>query len=176
MNTLLENIIHPNFILELRWFHKIVWILHEVSVGFSIIVTIAFWTLLSQRIHLTIFSFNAHLFNTILMVTDLFLCEIPFRILHFYHSVLAAIVYTFFTLVLHWSGYVSEIYPGVFDWANRPLATLAFCLVMTAVVTPLGHVIFGFGLFKLRLFIVEKVIKAPESSSNEPSNTGNQSV
>ena len=142
------------YFTELRWFHKVVWILFEVSFGGAIIITIAYWIFLGNNT--SEFSINNHAINTVIMFIDFALNSIPIRLLHFYHLSIFGVVYTFFSLILHWTGYNSAIYP-VLDWANRTGFALALTLIIIFVVSPMVHSAI-YGLYKLKDLIYLKIL------------------
>ena len=137
---------------ELRWFHIFVWIFHEVAFAIALFITVVFWSLLPPSINPI--SINSHVINTIIMLADLFVCAIPFRLLHFYHVALCALAYTVFSLILHGVGFESAIY-SVLDWVGRPGFSIGLVLISIFVGSPLSHLI-GFGLYHLRWFIARR--------------------
>ena len=138
---------------ELRWFHKVVWILFEVSFGGAIIITVAYWSLLADNPNK--FDINNHAINTVIMFIDFVFNKIPIRLLHFFLLSFLAVVYTVFSLILHWTGYNSAIYP-VLDWTNRSGFALALTLIIIFVVSPIVHGAI-YGLYKLKELIYIKV-------------------
>ena len=141
---------------NLRWFHKIVWILQSVSVNGAIIIGISYWSLLSNGEE-TASSINSHAINIVIMIIDLFLNDIPVRLLHFYHSSLYTFVYSVFSLIVHASGYTSAIYP-VLDWQNNVGMAIGLCLGITFIASPVVHALVFFTFYQLRLFIAQQTV------------------
>ena len=170
----LRNATQLFFVSELRWFHNFVWIFHEVAFAMALFITILFWLILAPTYSIEylsdpIRSINTHLINMIIMLVDLFLCDIPFRLLHFYHASIFGAVYGLFSLILHWAGYNSAIYP-VLNWATGTGFAIGVVFGAVFVVAPLTHCI-GFGLYHLRRFIAKKCLTNP--TLNEPEITEN---
>ena len=105
------------------------------------------------------------------MFIDFILNRIPIRLLHFYHLSIFGAVYTIFSLVLHWTGFNSAIYP-VLDWANRTGFAIGLCLIIIFVVCPIVHFIL-YGIYKLKILIYNKLTDDPITpaltSTNLPS-------
>ena len=141
------------------------WILHEVSFAWALFITIAYWALLDANTGP--FSINRHAINLVIMIIDLFLCDIPFRIWHFYHGSFGAAVYTVFSLILHGAGYTSAIY-SVLNWASRIGFTIGLVLLTILVFIPITHLI-GFGFYHLRWYIARSCLENKERS-NKPDN------
>ena len=149
----------------------------------ALFVTILFWSLLAPadlNASVELFSINAHLINLIIMLIDLFLCDIPFRLLHFYHVSISGAVYGLFSLILHWTGYNSAIY-GVLDWASGTGLAIGLVLGSIFVAVPITHCI-GFGLYHLRRFIAQKCLgnsntsSSPNPTLNESRMAGNSNI
>ena len=158
--------------LDLRWFHKVVWILFEVSCGVAFIITVAYWSLL--EINLSPFSINNHLINAIIMLLELLVNRIPIRILHFYNLFFFSIIYIVFSLILHGSGFSSAIYP-VLDWEQNWRLALGLALGIVLLVAPLVHLIV-FGIYSVRKAVASKSKKTtffPKNSKSTDSGNTN---
>ena len=151
------------------------WIFHEVAFGMALIITVAFWALLSPS--LSPLSINAHAINLVIMFLDLSMSNIPIRLLHFYHVSLAGVTYTIFTLILHGAGYESAVYPNL-DWVGSPVAAAVLAIILIFIAAPIAHFI-CFGLYHLRLFIARKILgenaapAIPLAGPNLPRGSGN---
>ena len=138
----------------------------------ALFITVLFWSLLAPaNLNASVqpISINSHLINLIIILVDLFVCDIPFRLLHFYHTSIGAVVYIVFSLILHGTGYTSAIYP-VLDWANRTGLAIGLAFGTVFVAVPIAHSI-GFGLYHLRWFIARKCCKNKNSFSLSTSTT-----
>ncbi|XP_076813642.1 protein rolling stone-like [Clavelina lepadiformis] len=151
------NTDNPN----LRWFHEAVWILQSVSVNDAIIIDIAFWVglklVLFNGSSQSALSINKHAINIVIMIIDIFLNDIPVRLLHFYHSSLFMLAYSVFSLIVHASGYTSAIYP-VLDWQNNVGMAIGLCLGITFIASPVVHALVFFTFYQLRLFIAQQTV------------------
>jgi len=162
--------------LDLRWFHKVVWILFEVSVGVAIIITVAYWSLLEVRF--SSFSINNHLINTVIMLLELFVNRIPIRILHFYNLFFFSIIYVVFSLILHATGFSSAIYP-ILDWEQNWRLALGLALFIILLVSPVVHfTVYGlYVIRKILAFRLNKTSNSPSKNSRATdSETTNNSV
>jgi len=139
---------------RLRWFHILNWLLHTVAFDIALLVTILYWALLSGSSRKeNAFSINNHALNCIVMVFDLFVSNIPERLLHVVHSFTFAIVYITFLVLLHASGINSSVYP-VTNWSTNPWLAAGMCI--GAAFSTLVLRCLAFFLFKLRVYTAKK--------------------
>jgi len=140
---------------RLRWFHILNWILHTVAFDIALLVTILFWALLSTPFTADAVTINNHTLNCIVMVFDLFVSNIPERLLHVVHSFTFTIVYATFLVILHASGINSSVYP-VTNWSTNPWLAAGICIGAAAATVFLRCI--AFGLFKLRVLVASKTV------------------
>ncbi|XP_064609916.1 protein rolling stone-like [Liolophura sinensis] len=138
------------------------WILYNVSTTASLLVTIAFWIAIYHGEPIQFVNFNVHAINSVIVLLDLAITAHPVRLYHVYQPVLYVLVYGLFYIIYWAAGGVDPhgnhyIYK-VLDWGRNPgsAAGLSFGLVCLAV--PLIH-LFVFGLYKLRLYIHQRVYR-----------------
>ena len=98
---------------------------------------------------------NTHIANTVYCVLEICFTAIPVRLLHFYQSSLFAIGYVLFTLA-YWKaggiGIHGEPYVySIFDYGNKPLASLKWFWTLLALNIILHCVIFS--IILLRRFV-----------------------
>lgn len=140
---------------SLRWFHKLNWILHTVAFDIALLVTILYWTLLSNHWEKTAVIVNNHALNSVSMILDLFVNNVPERLLHVIYSFMFAIMYITFVLILHVSGVNSSVYP-VLNWSTSPGRAAVLCVGAVLSIALMRSV--AFGLFKLRKFVAGKTV------------------
>ena len=140
---------------RLSWFYTLQWLWLNIAADIVVLVVVLFWALAARTIPSSAFSnpiiYHLHLVNFILLVADILIIQVPVRLLHFVYGLITAVIYIFFTLILHWTSVRSDIYPGVLDWEDEPITSTLYSLLGTAIVI-LAHV-FVFSLYKLRLWL-----------------------
>ena len=150
------------------------WIFHETAFAIALFITVAYWALLDANT--SPISINVHAINLVIMVVDLFLCDIPFRILHFFHVSLVGVAYTVFSLILHGAQYTSAIYP-ILNWVERVGFAVGLSLITIFIALPIVHLI-GFGLYHLRSFIARQCVSkdtfTPASNEHEKKGEENE--
>ncbi|XP_067942892.1 protein rolling stone-like [Watersipora subatra] len=114
----------------ISWYMKIQWILYNVSLSTSILVTLIYWGVLFAIVapdtKITFFNVSVHVINCVFMLIEQYIAGIPSRIAHVYHCVVYAFLYVIFSVIMHFAeGLV--IYPIVLDWSNPGLTTGVVC-------------------------------------------------
>lgn len=142
---------------NLRWFHRLCWVVFNAVMTINIVVTVLFWALLSGfPVKSQVANIHQHVMNTVLMVTELFVVAFPMRVLHFIYPMMFGLTYMLFTLILHAAAVMSRYYQGFLDWQSVPGLSAGIALGSIFVACPIGHAI-AFGLYHLRSFIARKV-------------------
>ncbi|CAK8681548.1 unnamed protein product [Clavelina lepadiformis] len=140
---------------DLRWFHKVVWLVFEAVISGALITDILFWGLLSSRLSSQAlahqFNIHEHVVAYLLLLIDLFINKIPLRFLHFPYTAGYGLTYAIFTLILHGAGVRSAVYPPL-DWANSPGIAVLYSLVASLIAMPVAHIL-HWGFYHLRAFI-----------------------
>lgn len=130
----------------LPWYGKIQWILYNVALPNSILVTLVYWTFLysgSPRIN-TVSGFldlALHGLNSVFMIIEYLTALIPSRLLHVYQPMLYGVIYIIFSLILWFSGHIT-VYPGIVDWRTANTAG-----------TIVGFIIF-YALMQFLLYVI----------------------
>lgn len=136
---------------------KIYWVLNNIALDTAFATTILYFIgkTFSCKVQHPVYADAAHFWNSILMLMDLFVAQVPIRLVHVYVSVLFGVGYTVFTYVYYYCGGLSirgthNIYP-LLDWKYNIDKT------MLAVFGGLGFlIVFRFviyGLHDLRCWI-----------------------
>lgn len=142
-------------------YHVTIWILFNFYATVAFVVTMAYYIgvtfdLIDPVKATTGINFHVHAMNSILAVIELTLNNLLVRILHFYWPILFGLIYVLVTLFLHFSGQISSIY-DVLNWDTRPGVAVAIVAVLLFVVVPLIHVVFVWGFFMIREYLLHQV-------------------
>ena len=103
---------------------------------------------------LTFITVCVHLFNSIYIVTDMFITAIPFRILHLWLPEIFGISYTIYSL-LHWTFTQAESVYYVLDYEDSPGLSAIYLLLVAFVASPLFHCL-TFCIYWLRVIVYSK--------------------
>uniref|UniRef100_A0A0K2TYS3 GA12046PAlike [Tribolium castaneum] n=1 Tax=Lepeophtheirus salmonis TaxID=72036 RepID=A0A0K2TYS3_LEPSM len=171
--------------------HKISWALSNMSFTVAIYITIVYWALLHQYVlkanmlktnGAVAFNFFMHAINTLSIIIDFFVSDRPWRILHFYFSVIFGIWYLIFS-VSYWAaggtGFCRPqettdtsvvapeecdpfIYP-ILDYENKPGMAVAVVLGGTLFLPFLQT--FYFLLYQLRLKLYRAIYPNVETQN-----------
>ena len=125
-----------------------------------LVTDLAYWIFLSRYFSPEMlgnpFNLQEHLINYILLLIDLFVNDIPIRLLHCIYPMGYAIIYILFTVILWASNFTSAVYPPL-NWAANPLSSTLLSLGVIFIAVPLLHV-FHFGLYHLRLWLARHLL------------------
>jgi len=153
----------------------------SITADIVIAVVILFWALAAPTLSPSDFTlpiiYHLHLVNFILLLIDIFLVAIPVRLFHVVYTVATILVYLLATLILHWLGIVSGIYPDVLVWQRYPTKSVIICLIGFVLVI-VAHVIV-FALYKLRMYIYFRKYEesqSPNRASELPQNDNETGV
>ena len=140
---------------DLRWFHKLNWILFSVGATNAFLVTGLFWVVLAPSRtavqNLNPITFHLHGTNSILFLVEIFMVAFPTRLLHFVYPIIFSFTYAVFSVILHFTGVNSSIYPVLNFVENAGLA-VGTIVGSAFVLTPVLHsVVYLF--YRLRTFI-----------------------
>ena len=129
----------------------------------ALATSIAFWILLASGVNTSLFlrdPFYIHeiVFVYLLLLIDLFVNDIPLRILHFIYPIGFGVTFTIFTVVFWAAGHRDPIYPGLSDWEYFPNQTALVTMLMTFVIIPVLHIMWHFWLFQLREWIAKRCL------------------
>nr|ACO14865.1 rolling stone [Caligus clemensi] len=179
-----------NWGMTLPLTHKISWAIGNMAFAVALFITIVYWILLHPYVLKTnmlktsaarAFNFFMHAVNTISVIIDFFICDRPWRVLHFYFPVAFGIWYLFFSLI-YWAaggtGFCLPqkqqdgtteivcnpfIYP-ILDYENHP-GMAAGVIIGGTLFLPVLHT-FYFLLYQLRLKLYNAIY--PEVESHAP--------
>ena len=143
---------------DLRWFHKLNWILFSVGATVAFLVTGLFWIVLAPgrtaAENLNPITFHLHGTNSILFLVEIFMVAFPTRLLHFVYPIIFSFTYAVFSVILHFTGVNSSIYSVVNFVENAGLA-VGIIVGNVFMLTPVLHsVVYLFYL--LRNFILNR--------------------
>ena len=132
---------------------------------------LGFWILLSGTFSSSTLSnplnIHEHAINYVLLLIDLFVNDIPIRMLHFIYPVGYGLTYTIFTVILWAAGRTAPVYRGVLDWERFPGRSALVTMLTTFVALPLFHIVWHFWLFQLREWIAKRFLDR-EIRSQQP--------
>uniref|UniRef100_F7AIF7 Protein rolling stone n=2 Tax=Ciona intestinalis TaxID=7719 RepID=F7AIF7_CIOIN len=131
----------------------LIWQLQLVAMGLSFIVTVLYWTLFNPKF--SVYDYNSHAINFVIMMLDFIIIAIPTRLLHFVYMALLSAIYCIFTAILHGAGYTSHVY-SFLNWATNPGLSAGICIGITFVATPLVQTLF-WCVYLLRNYLGDKV-------------------
>uniref|UniRef100_A0A336N6H0 CSON007609 protein n=1 Tax=Culicoides sonorensis TaxID=179676 RepID=A0A336N6H0_CULSO len=85
---------------------RIIWIMHNVSLTFSVVITLVYWTLLydSDKDQLDAKNILTHVCNSIVMFIDLMIIAHPIYLIHVLYTLLLGIIYAIFSVIYQFSG------------------------------------------------------------------------
>lgn len=157
----------PETQAKLPLLYRIDWVCFSIACTLSCFVTVVFFVALFPRKQLDFIPAGdaiTHLFNSIIMLMDLLVADLPFRISHFLYVLLLSLSYFVFS-VMHWIHDPPNnfLYKGMLDW-NEPINTLKVGAFLCFILLPLLHLCV-FLLFRLKSAICSK-LPHPDKSDN----------
>ncbi|XP_025988596.1 protein rolling stone isoform X2 [Solenopsis invicta] len=119
--------------LKLEFTERLYWFLYVVATNFAIGVTVCYWFVVyNPEIHqVDPLNIMMHVCNTVLMLIDLFVTSVPFRLRHFWWSLSIISFYVIFSIIYYFAGGLNKnghhyIYK-VLDW-KKPMRTSLICI------------------------------------------------
>lgn len=135
------------------------WYLYTITSSIAIGVTILYWgTIYDPKLHAKDpLNFMMHLFNSVLMLTDLIVVGVPLRLEHFWWPVACVVTYLAFTVIYYLAGGLDKngyhyIYK-ILDW-KKPGRSALVCLGGLVFLTVVHCVLCA--VARLRLYIRAK--------------------
>ncbi|XP_063710107.1 protein rolling stone-like [Culicoides brevitarsis] len=111
---------------------RIIWVMHNVSLTLSVVITLVYWTLLydSDKDQLDAKNILTHICNSIVMFIDLMIIAHPIYLMHVLYPILLGIFYAIFSVIYQFAGGLNldekpYIY-GILDWTKPQKAFLIF--------------------------------------------------
>lgn len=133
---------------------KLVWVLHNIAITMTATIVAGYWTVIhdyNKKLSTDLDSYlkiDSHGINLVLLLLDLFLNKIPFRVLHFIHPLLLACTYIIFHIA-YWAITDDTIYMAT-DWKDAPgITVLSLCGFLLVIF------VFHFILYLLHSTIVQ---------------------
>ncbi|XP_011334442.1 protein rolling stone isoform X2 [Ooceraea biroi] len=118
--------------IRFEFTERLYWFLYVVTTNMAIGVTVVYWfAVYNPEIHqLDPLNFMMHVCNSVLMLVDLFVTSVPFRLRSFWWCLSVVMFYLIFSVIYYFAGGVDKygyhyIYT-VLDW-TRPARTLLVC-------------------------------------------------
>ncbi|VDI37706.1 Hypothetical predicted protein [Mytilus galloprovincialis] len=136
---------------QMPWYIKLLWILFEINNSISVLITIAFYGLLTPSGDPT--SIEKHAINSVYVLLNFFICAKPVRLLHVIYPLIIGVIYVIFSVIYQVGGDGAAIYP-VLDW-DQAGTTIIYVVVLTCIGVPVVHMAF-FAMYQLRIFIHDK--------------------
>ena len=106
--------------VKLPWYMRIQWILYNISLPSSVLVTLIFWGVLyptNPDMIMSFFNATVHSANLLFMLIEQYVGAIPTRLLHVYQPVAYALCYAVFSIII-FSADGTVLYRFVLDWNN----------------------------------------------------------
>ena len=140
----------------------------NISATSSIVICILYWIgqasdLINKQTVLFSVTIHVHLICCVMSIIEIFVTKIPIRILHFYQPVFFSFMYITVTLI------ISQSYPPVYkvlDWVNDLNTSLTCSLCGTFLVVPFIHCGFVYPLYRLRVFLANKIKRENNEAMN----------
>ncbi|XP_048742776.2 protein rolling stone-like [Ostrea edulis] len=145
----------------MRWYHKLTWVLYNISNSTAVMVTITYWALLSKDSPLKGSTINKHGINFIFTILTIILSRKPIKPHHVYMPMLFSLCYMIFTAI-YFATTGIKVYP-ILDWSKTGKAIM-WVVLYTLVCIPIAHLLL-FGLYRLKLYLMRRF---RNSSDNSP--------
>ena len=103
-------------------------------------LSLAYWLLL--RTEWDAFSWHCHLINSLAVVTDVVISDLPVEMAQCLWSAVLAVLYTTHSLLIY--NFSSDeaykvLYEDTLDWGNAPEMSIIVCISVGLIVMPLTH-------------------------------------
>ena len=143
---------------DLTWYMKLDWILYNITLPVSVIVTAVFFSMLYPEIshptHISLFNLHQHALNTVFSLLDFSVSSMPTRLVHVIYPLFYGLVYVVFTVCFWVKDHDDVIYPHVLDW-DYWVHSLVLVILLAVVVLPILQVIL-FVLYKIRVALYRR--------------------
>ncbi|XP_073957115.1 protein rolling stone-like isoform X2 [Choristoneura fumiferana] len=157
----------PDATFGLPWYVKTYWVLYNISIPVSFMITVFYWCLLRTSADREVkyapnpvLDVMLHGVNSVVMLVELLASAHPSRLLHILHPLYFALVYVLFSVTYYNAGGLdpwghSFIYP-VIDW-SKPQQTMVV-VTLTALFLALMHIL-TVGIATVRDMIARKCFR-----------------
>lgn len=156
---------------DFPWWYRCYWALHSTTLDLSFAVSLGYWSVKSFSIAVKPLGVDLyHIWNSVLMLLDLFMVSIPLRLMHVYTTIIVCVTYVaisvLYFLNIDDNQYTKlYVYP-VADWRHSP-ATATFATVFGMVyLILLRFLIFILYLFRIWIHKTFFLVHTPESLSS----------
>lgn len=141
-----------------KGWQKTFYIVQMLSVNVQMVVVLLYWPIIAPGLqNIAYISIHLHGVLFLLNFINVFLDQLPVEILHFLYVSVFLLAYSFFTLILHWTGIESAVYGSISDWRTQvPYKVLAVFLL--CFVCPFCTNLFLLILFRLRSCCCRKAL------------------
>ncbi len=173
----------------LSWRHKLQWLVLNIYMNVSILVTIVYWSFLYSPGYSSLYyDLTEHTFPSILGIIDVVITPIPIRLVHVVYPFTYGIGYIVFT-VIYWAAGGTDpsgnsgIYPGFLDWDEPRPTSLNVFLCAVAICASQALL---WGIYKMKMAIFRITVSSSyhdrmgdvedEGCRNNQSNHGNDKV
>ncbi|XP_039276514.1 protein rolling stone-like isoform X2 [Nilaparvata lugens] len=135
---------------KMKTSYKLYWVIHSVAVICSVVITTIYWSAVyrPETDSIDVVNLTVHVFNSVLMVLDLWVVAHPFKLFHFYWAFILGAVYSVFSYIYFLAGGTNRrgnpfIYL-ILNWRRPVNALLAIsCTVLfEALVTVIAWMMF----------------------------------
>ncbi|KAK3728730.1 hypothetical protein QZH41_002657 [Actinostola sp. cb2023] len=152
-----SNLRHPRMLILS---FKASWVIFNIAANLAPLVTVMYWAfdyVPGQFVDAS--SANAHALNTLLMIIDIMICNVPFRLLHFIYPMFYALVYTSFT-VIYWAvggtNHRGEKYIyAIMDYEKNAGLAFIMAAMFVFLAIPVSQFLL-YGLYRFRVWLVTR--------------------
>ena len=133
-----NSVFSLHFLAALSWRHKLQWLVLNIIMNFSVLVTVVYWSFLKVPLPI-IFDLTCHTFPSILGIIEILLTPIPVKIQHVVYPLGYGAIYLMFTLIFYLAGGTNSmledtaIYPGILDWNEPGTTCIANLIIVVAI-------------------------------------------
>lgn len=145
---------------KLGWFHKTTWLFFTIASTNSLVVTVIYWSSEVQRQPSDSLADIMHTLNSVFMLVEVVISNIPVRLLHHFYSHIFESLYFLFTVIywatggedLHGNNYIYQL----LDYTNDPAIAVGAVFLVLIVLQPVAQLLI-YILFRFRGWVVSKL-------------------
>lgn len=147
---------------------KASWVLCTIAANVAPLVTALYWAFdYVPGQYLDASNVNAHAVNSVLMIIDIMVCNIPVRIFHVVYPMMYGLIYTIFTIV-YWAvggrNHKNKKYIyAILDYEKNAGLAVLMAAMFVLVAVPISQFLL-YGLYRFRVWLVTK----RQLTRNEP--------
>ncbi|XP_062610604.1 protein rolling stone-like [Saccostrea cucullata] len=156
---------------SMRWYHKLSWVLYNISNVTAVMVTITYWALLSKAGSFKGSTINKHGINFLYTIIIIIVSKKPIKLQHVYMSMLFSLCYMIFTAI-YFAVTGTKVYP-ILDW-NKPGNAIMWVVLYLFICIPIAYALL-FGLYRLKLYFKQRLANSHDHLSQNGDTTNNQS-